>query len=108
MDDGQLVRVLKAIADARRFRMVQEIAAAGELSCSQIGERFHLSQPTVSHHLRILVDSGVLVVRQHAQHHFMSVDHALLGGLVDTLPSRLAAAAAGPRGKRARRAAASR
>ena len=40
--------------------MVQEIAAAGELSCGQVGERFDLAQPTVSHHLKILHESGVL------------------------------------------------
>jgi len=62
VDDKKLIRVLKALSDPNRFRMVQEVAAAGELSCGQIVERFHLSQPTVSHHLRVLKEAGLIEV----------------------------------------------
>jgi ArsR family transcriptional regulator len=89
MDDGRLVRVLKALADGKRFRMVQEIAAAGELSCGQLAEKFTLSQPTISHHLKILLDAGVLVARHDAQHHFISVNQELLDELATLLPGRL-------------------
>jgi ArsR family transcriptional regulator len=96
MDDARLVRALKALAHPKRFRMVQEIAAAGELSCTQLGERFALSQPTVSHHLKLLSEAGVLAVRQQAQHHFISVDRRLLGEVAAALPIRLAAPARPP------------
>jgi ArsR family transcriptional regulator len=89
MDDGRLVQVLKALAHQKRFRMVQEIAVAGELSCGQIAERFSLSQPTISHHLKILVDAGVLEVRHDAQHHFISVNQELLSEVAGVLPARL-------------------
>jgi DNA-binding transcriptional ArsR family regulator len=84
------VRVLKALGDPKRFHMFQEIAEAGELSCSQIGKRFPLSQPTISHHLKILHDAGVLVVREEGQHHFISVNRALVEGVLKMLPRRLA------------------
>ena len=44
MEEAQAVRVLKALADERRFRMVQTIAAAGELSCGELGAHFDLSK----------------------------------------------------------------
>jgi ArsR family transcriptional regulator len=91
MDDVRLVRVLKALADAKRFRMVQEIAAAGELSCGQLGEKFDLSQPTISHHLKLLTDAGILIVRNEAQHRFISVDRSVLDQVVAMLPGRLTA-----------------
>ena len=98
MDDERLVRVLKALADPKRFRMVQEIAAAGELGCGRLGERFALSQPTVSHHLKILNDAGILLVRQDAQHHLLSVDARLLAEVAALLPARLLEGGArGPR-----------
>jgi ArsR family transcriptional regulator len=100
MDDARLVRALKALAHPKRFRMVQEIAAAGELSCTQLGERFALAQPTVSHHLKLLSEAGVLAVRQQAQHHFISVDRRLLAQLAAALPTRLAAPAARARSSR--------
>jgi ArsR family transcriptional regulator len=92
LDDVQLVRVLRALADAKRFRMVQEIAAAGELSCGALGCKFGLAQPTISHHLKILLDSGVLQARHEAQHHFISVNQELLASVVGMLPVRLSVA----------------
>jgi ArsR family transcriptional regulator len=91
VDDGQIVRVLKALADAKRFRMVQELAKAGELSCGELAEKFELSQPTVSHHLKILIDAGVVEARTDAQHHFLSVNRELVAQLGTLLPSRLTA-----------------
>ena len=90
MNDGRLVRVLRALADPKRFRMVQEIAAAGELSCGELGEKFDLSQPTISHHLKILTDSGVVAVRREAQHAFISVNQPLLYEVTALLAARLA------------------
>jgi ArsR family transcriptional regulator len=90
--DGDLIRALKALADPTRFRMVQEIAAAGELSCGELAERFDVSQPTVSHHLKVLLDARLLVQRTEGKHHYTSVDHALVGKLLAVLPIRLGTA----------------
>lgn len=100
MDDVNLVRVLRALADKSRFRMVQEIAAAGELSCGQVGERFDLAQPTVSHHLKILADAGVLLVRREGQHGIVSVNEGLLDEAVGLLPRRLRSRPRTPRAHR--------
>jgi ArsR family transcriptional regulator, arsenate/arsenite/antimonite-responsive transcriptional repressor len=89
MDDKALVRALKALADPHRFKMIQEIATAGELSCGRIGERFPLSQPTISHHVKILTDAGLVVCRREAQHAFISVDRAALDRVLGLLPERL-------------------
>lgn len=89
MKDSELIRALKALADPTRFRMVQETAAAGELSCGQIAEHFDVSQPTISHHLKILVDANILVQRSEGKHHFTSVNQALLKRVTDLLPARL-------------------
>jgi len=89
MNDRDMVRALKALADANRFRIVQEIAAAGELSCGQIVERFHVSQPTISHHLKILSEAGVVRTRFEGKHHLTSINQRLLGSLAELLPTRL-------------------
>src|SRR5688572_20364090 len=99
MADDVLLRVLKALAHPKRFRMVQEIAAAGELSCGQIGERFVVAQPTVSHHLKILVDAGVLAVRREAKHGYISVNRELIDAALVLLPRRLAPAAERPQAR---------
>ncbi len=97
MDQAKLVRVLKALADRKRFRMMQEIAEAGELSCGQVAERFDLSQPTISHHLKILTEAGVLAVREAGQHRIISVNLELINQVAAFLPTQ---AAPVPGGKR--------
>jgi DNA-binding transcriptional ArsR family regulator len=88
--DQALVKALKALAHPTRFRMVQEIAAAGELSCGRLGERFPLAQPTMSHHQKLLSECGLLVIRREGQHAFLSVDRAVLAEVLGSLPQRLA------------------
>jgi ArsR family transcriptional regulator len=89
MNDRELLRALKALSDPTRFRIVQEIAAAGELSCGQIVQHFPLSQPTISHHLKILTDAGILVTRAEGKHHYTSVNQPLLRRLGELIPVRL-------------------
>jgi ArsR family transcriptional regulator len=91
LSDADVVRVLKALADPTRFRMVQEIAHGGELSCNQVAERFNLSQPTISHHMKILFEAGLLTQRTEGKHHYTSVDRKLLDSIADLLPRRLTA-----------------
>ncbi len=93
LNDEALVRVLKALADPKRFRMVQELARAGELSCGKLGCRFSVTHPTISHHLRLLAEAGVLEVRREGQHHLVSVNRALLEEMAALLPARLLAVA---------------
>lgn len=89
LGDSGLIRALKALADPTRFRMVQEISEAGELSCGEVAARFDVSQPTVSHHMKILLQAGLLVQRAEGKHHFTSVNQELLATLVAELPKRL-------------------
>jgi|KBSSwiStaDraftv2_1062776.scaffolds.fasta_scaffold565369_2 ArsR family transcriptional regulator, arsenate/arsenite/antimonite-responsive transcriptional repressor len=89
MDARALAQALRALGDATRLRMAQDIAAAGELSCGQVAERFDLSQPTISHHLRKLVDAGVLTVREAGQHRFISINQRVIRELALLLPARL-------------------
>ena len=86
MDEATLVKALKALADRKRIRMAREIASAGELSCGEVKAHFHLSQPTISHHLKILAEAGVITVREAGQHRFISVNHDLIHEIAAVLP----------------------
>ncbi len=57
-----LARTLKAIADPARLRLLSMIAAheGGEACVCDLTEPLGLSQPTVSHHLKVLVEAGLL------------------------------------------------
>lgn len=60
---------LKALADPTRLRLLSHIAAQGcdaVCACDLI-EVLDISQPTVSHHLKKLVDAGLLVREQRGK-----------------------------------------
>jgi ArsR family transcriptional regulator len=58
---AELARLLKALADPTRLRLVSMVAAheGGEACVCDLTEPLGLTQPTISHHLKILVESGI-------------------------------------------------
>lgn len=58
----QLATLLKAVADPTRLQLMSLVAAAcgGEACVCDLTAPLGLTQPTVSHHLKILVDAGLL------------------------------------------------
>jgi ArsR family transcriptional regulator len=61
-DAATLAATLKALADPARLRLLSLIAAheGGAACVCELIEPLGLSQPTVSHHLKVLVDAGLL------------------------------------------------
>ena len=58
----RLAPLLKALADPVRLRLVSIVAASegGEACVCDLNDAFDLSQPTISHHLKVLHDAGLL------------------------------------------------
>ena len=65
MDQQQVMRITKALADPTRFRILQAIAA-GRSCCSELATRFPVTQATCSQHLKVLTDAGLLTMRREA------------------------------------------
>ena len=55
-----LAERLKALADPTRIGIVNRLACADELCVCDLTGAFELSQPTISHHLRILREAGLV------------------------------------------------
>jgi ArsR family transcriptional regulator, arsenate/arsenite/antimonite-responsive transcriptional repressor len=70
MDQQQVMRITKALADPTRFRILQVIAAAGESCCSELATRFPVTQATCSQHLKVLTDAGLLTMRREGQFNY--------------------------------------
>ena len=56
----ELVAMLKALADPVRLRLMNLIARTGEACACDLPAALDRSQPTVSHHLKVLVEAGLL------------------------------------------------
>jgi len=65
----QLARVFKALGDPTRVRLISLIAAAdgAEACICDLTDPVGLSQPTVSHHMRLLVQAGLVTREQRGR-----------------------------------------
>lgn len=85
--------IFDVVADATRRELLQVLLeryvapepAAGDISVGELVERLGLSQPTVSKHLKVLRDSGLVSVREEGQHRYYSLDSSPLEILEDWL-----------------------
>lgn len=68
MTTTEFLRIAKALADARRLAILERIASGEEMPCQHLCEHFPVSQPTMSHHLRLLTDVGLIEMRREGQY----------------------------------------
>ena len=66
---GTLARMFKALGDPTRVKLLSMIAAApeGEACICDMTDPVGLSQPTVSHHMRLLVEAGLATREQRGK-----------------------------------------
>jgi len=86
----QLAGVLKALAEPARLRLVSMIARNNPqpVCVCELIEPVGLSQPTVSHHLKVLVDAGILTREQRGKWAYFSVITEALQAVAGALQPR--------------------
>jgi ArsR family transcriptional regulator len=65
---GQFTRIAKALADPRRFAMLETISSALECPNQALCDGFPVSKATVSHHLKELVQAGLVEPEREGQY----------------------------------------
>src|SRR3954447_2795194 len=82
-----LARVFKALGGPPRVRLLSLIAAhhGGEACVCDLTEPVGLSQPTVSHHLKQLVEAGLITREQRGKWAYYRVVQPALDALADSL-----------------------
>jgi ArsR family transcriptional regulator, arsenate/arsenite/antimonite-responsive transcriptional repressor len=79
-------RVFKALADPHRVRILNLLATSSDPVCvCEFTGPLKLSQPTVSHHLKKLVQAGLLEREQRGTWAYYSLNHDTLGQLAATI-----------------------
>ncbi len=84
-----LARTLKAIADPARLRLLSLVAAheGAEACVCDLTEPLGLTQPTVSHHLKVLVDAGLLTRTKRGVWAYFTLVPSALDSLAAVLTS---------------------
>ncbi len=82
---AHLAAALKVVADPARLRLLNIIGSAGEVCVCDLAEPLGLSQPTVSHHLKVLTEAGFLTREKRGRW----VYHRIVPGRLAELASAL-------------------
>ncbi len=77
------VRLLAALADPVRMAIVRQLGAEGTVCACDLGSETNVSQPTISHHLKVLREAGVV----RAQRRGTWIDYSLEPGVESRLAS---------------------
>jgi ArsR family transcriptional regulator, arsenate/arsenite/antimonite-responsive transcriptional repressor len=67
MDEKEVAKISKALADPTRLRMYEAIAGREEMFCGELVEKYALTPGTISHHLKILGEANLIESRRDGQ-----------------------------------------
>lgn len=64
MTDDEVAHIGKALGDPNRLAIYTQIAQCDELFCGEMHAKHVISAPTLSHHLKVLTDIGLITSRK--------------------------------------------
>lgn len=67
MDRSEVGKISKALADETRLRIFEAISASNHMNCGDIVSMRGVTRATVSHHLKILSEAGLIACRREGQ-----------------------------------------
>ncbi len=67
MDRARIEKISRALADKTRLRIFEAISAAEHVNCGQLVSMRGVTPATVSHHLKVLLEAGLIECRREGQ-----------------------------------------
>lgn len=77
-------KMLRAISDPKRLRIV-DMLSCGELCACKILEEFHITQPTLSHDMKVLVEAGIVKQSREGKNIYYSLNTEALNTMYQSL-----------------------
>lgn len=79
-----IAKVMKALSDPKRLKIV-DMLSQGKLCAHDIQGEFKISQPTLSHDMRVLKEAGVTLEKREGKNIFYSLNQETLDMLIEKL-----------------------
>jgi|SRR5579864_2088259 len=67
MDRSEIEKISKALADNTRLRILESISASERVSCGELVSSRRVTPATISHHLKILSEAGLIACQREGQ-----------------------------------------
>jgi ArsR family transcriptional regulator, arsenate/arsenite/antimonite-responsive transcriptional repressor len=89
----QIEKISKALGDTNRLKILHHIAKKGGCGqCSEIQDVVDLTQPSISHHIKILVEAGLIEPEKEGRNHKYTMNEQLVKDYTTTLGGQLLSA----------------
>lgn len=82
-ENGSAQRLFDALSDPTRRTIIDLLAAQGQMTASEIYNKFQMTSPAVSQHLKILREAELVNVEKDAQRHIYSLNPEKVRDLED-------------------------
>lgn len=100
-ENAAIAGKLAALAHPARIEILQHLAGVEACCCKEVVERLDLAQSTVSQHLKVLVDAGLVRLTAESRRSRYEVDRDALAALSGAVSGLLVSCCAGPTAARA-------
>jgi len=88
MSNSEIEKISKALGDPYRLQIMEAVKnKAGQMQCSAIVDMLHLAQPTISHHIKQLVDAELIIAQKEGRTTSYEINQAVMDqyiGFFDT------------------------
>ena len=85
MDHAEIEKISKALADETRLKIFEAISSSEQMNCGQIVSLGGVTPATVSHHLKILSEAGLIACRREGQFVYSEVVPETIGAYTQAL-----------------------
>ena len=73
ISDEQLEKIAKALADSNRVKILRQVGSQHRVPLSDVLERLAISGATLSHHIRALEATGLIVISREQNSAFLTI-----------------------------------
>jgi ArsR family transcriptional regulator, arsenate/arsenite/antimonite-responsive transcriptional repressor len=82
----QIEKISKALGDANRLKILHHLSKKGGSGpCSEILDVIDLTQPSISHHIKILVEAGIIEPEKEGRNHKYTLNEQVLKDYTSTI-----------------------
>lgn len=84
IDYAKYARIFKVMSDPKRLKII-DMLSEGELCACKILEEFHITQPTLSHDMKVMCNLGIVKARKEGKWMQYSLDIEVLNDVYKTV-----------------------